>query len=546
MFTTVRSALAATLLTTGLTTGLLAGAAALNDARAATPRDALVMAWNLDALITFDPAQIAEVNGNDIIRNVCEPLVNYDLGDVSKIVPNNAASWTVADDGLTITFKMRPDLKFPSGKRATAKDAEWSMHRVVHLGFGNSANFTQWGFSRDKIAEQIKATDDDTLVVTLDRAYPVGLLLSAMFASGSTGIMDREEGLKNAKVTDGKSDYGNAFFKTAPICVGAYRVARWNTNEVVILERNDNYWGTPAKLRRVIIRHVPESGAQRLLLEKGDIDVARLLNTDDLKALAQNPAVHVEQTVMHGYTYLAFNGLDPILGNPLVREAFRYLVDYEGLGKTVMEYQGAPRASLVPEGAFGALDAKEGQPFRLDLAKARALITEAGFPNGFTKKYIVSANNVAPVIAQHVQANAAKIGIKLELEQMADANLFTRARSRDFEVLQIGWGAGYPDSDSMISRHAVNPDNRVEAKLAQYPSWRSSWQDVKVNEMADAARMERDPAKRIAAYHEIQRYMMKNGPMAYMFQTIRPIALRKDIKDFAMTPFNVVYATAGK
>ncbi len=543
MPTTVRAAFATTL----LSAGLLAGAAATSpQAHAATPRDALVMAWNLDALITFDPAQIAEVNGNDIIRNVCEPLVNYDLKDVSKIVPNNAASWSVSDDGLTITLKLRPDLKFPSGKKATAYDAEWSMHRVIQLGFGNSANFTQWGFSRDNAAETIKATDDTTLVVKLAKPYPIGLLLSAMFASGSTGIMDKEEGIKNTKVTDGKSDYGNAFFKTSPICVGAYRVTRWNTNEVVILERNENYWGEKAKLRRVIIRHVPESGAQRLLLEKGDIDVARLLNTDDLRALAKNPAIHVETTVMHGYGYLAFNGNDPIVGKPLVREAFRYLIDYEGLGKTILEYQGNPRASLVPEGAFGALDAKEGQPFKLDLEKAKALITEAGFPNGFTKKYIVSANNIAPVVAQHVQANAAKIGIKLELEQMADANLFTRARSRDFEVLQIGWGAGYPDADSMISRHAVNPDNRPEARLAQYPSWRSSWQDEKVNEMAEAARMERDPAKRIAMYHDIQRYMMKNGPMAYIYQTVRPIALRKEIKGFAITPFNVVYATAGK
>ncbi len=517
-------------------------------AQAATPRDALVMAWNLDALITFDPAQIAEVNGNDIIRNVCEPMVNYDLKETSKIVPGTLAKWAVSDDGLTLTMTLRDDLKFPSGKAVTAQDAEWSLHRAVLLGFGNAANITEWGFTKDNIATTIKATDDRTLVFKLDRPYPVGLLLSAMFASGSTGILDREEGTKNAKITDGKSDYGNAFFKTAPVCVGPYRVTRWNTNDVVILERNDNYFGEKAKLRRIIIRHVPESSAQRLLLEQGDIDVARLLNTDDLKALAANSAatVAIEQTVMHGYTYLAFNGLDPIFGNPKVREAFRYLIDYDGLGKTILEFQGSPRASLVPEGAFGALDKAEGQPFKLDLGKAKALLAEAGFPNGFTKKFILSANSTSPAIAQHVQSNAAKIGVTLQLEQMADAQLFTKARAREFEMLLIGWGAGFPDAHSMISRHAVNPDNRVEAKLAQYPSWRSSWIDEKVNAMADAAKMERDPAKRIAAYHEIQRYMMKNGPMAYITQTIRPIALRKEVKGFAITPFDVAYRTATK
>jgi peptide/nickel transport system substrate-binding protein len=199
-----------------------------------------------------------------------------------------------------------------------------------------------------------------------------------------------------------------------------------------------------------------------------------------------------------------------------VRLAFRYLIDYQGLGETVIKYLGKPRNSLVPVGAFGALDEKAGQPFKLDLDKAKQILAEAGYPNGFTKKYILSANTPNPAVAQHIQANAAKIGVKLEIEQMADANLFTRARSRDFEVLQIGWGAGYPDSDSMISRHAVNPDNRAEAKLAQYPSWRSSWQDQKINEWAEAAKMERDTAKRIAMYAQIQNYMLENGPMAYI------------------------------
>ena len=513
---------------------------------AATPKDALVMAWNLDALITFDPAQIGEVNGNDIVGNVCDPLVQYDPKDVAKLVPMTAKSWTTSPDGLTLTFTLRDDLRFPSGKTATAEDAAWSLQRAVLLGFGNSANLTQWGFTKEKIADQIKATDEHTLVVTMDRPYPPDLILSAAFESNVSYILSKEEGMKNARTTEGRSDYGNAFFKTNPVCVGPYHVTRWDSNDVVILERNDNYWGTKPNLRRVIIRHVPESSAERLLLEKGDIDVARLLNTDDLKALSSNPDIHIEQTVMHGFSYFAFMASDPILGNPKVRLAFRYLIDYDGLGKTVLQYQGAPRASLVPEGAFGALDKEEGQPFKLDLDKAKALLTEAGYPNGFSKKLILSANNISPAIAQHLQANAAKVGIALALEQMADANLFTRVRSRDYDIAFIGWGAGYPDADSMISRHAVNPDNRLEAKLAQYPSWRAAWQDEHINALADQARMERDPAKRIALYHDIQRFMLENGPMAYVYQTIRPIAYRTSVKDFVLGPFHVDYGSARK
>lgn len=541
----LRATLAATALLFGANAAVLLGGT--SPASAATPRDALVMAWNLDALITFDPPQIGEVNGNDIIvNNVCSTLVQYDPKDPARIIPNAAESWSTSADGLTLTFKLRADLKFPSGKVATARDAAWSLQRAVLLGFFSAATLTQWGFDKDKITDQIRATDDRTLVVTLPKPYPVNLILSAAFTQNVATILDEDAGTKNAKTIDGRSDYGNAFFKTAPICVGPYRVSRWDANDVVVLERNDTYFGTKPNLHRVIIRHVPESSAERLLLEKGDIDVARLLTTDDLKAMEGNKDIRIEQTVLQQVTYLAFNTSDPILGNPKVREAFRYLIDYDGLSRSILPYQGTPRASLVPMGAFGALDEKEGQPFKLDVDRAKQLLAEAGYPNGFTKRMILSANNISPAIGQHVASNAAKAGITLELEQMADSNLFTRGRNRDFQVQLVGWGAGYPDADAMVYRHAYNSDNRVEAKLVGFPVWRTAWANADINAQAEAARMEQDATKRAADYRAIQDFMMHNGPMAYIYQTVRPIAIRTAIKDFQITPFIVNYGTAAK
>ena len=515
--------------------------------QAATPRDALVMAWNLDALITLDPAQIGETYGADIILgNVCTPLVDYDPKDVSRIIPAAAESWSASPDGLTLTFKLRSDLKFPDGRPATAVDAAWSMQRGVLLGYGNSATLTQWGFTKDKVAEQIRAADDRTVVVTMDKPYPAQLILSAAFTTDLAVILDREAAMKAAKTVDGKSDLGNAAFKTGPVCVGPYRVSRWDANDVVVLDRNDSFFGAKPGMRRIIIRHVPESSAERLLLEKGDIDVARLLTADDLKALESNKDIRIEQALQQGMSYITTNTTDPILSNPKVREAFRYLVDYDGLARSILPYQGVPRASLVPDGAFGALDREAGQPFKLDLDRAKQLITEAGYPNGFTKHLILSASSISPSIAQHVASNAAKIGITLELEQMADANLFTRGRNREFELQLVGWTSGYPDADAMVSRHAVNPDKRPEAKLTMYPVWRTGWQDLSINEQAAAARMEPDPAKRTAMYHSIQEFMMHNGPTIYIYQTIRPIAVRNSVKSFTISPFFVNYGSAVK
>src|SRR5258708_2741749 len=179
-------------------------------AAAETPKDTFVMAWNLDALITMDPAQIAEVNGAEIMENVCDSLVAYDYADVSKIVPKLAESWSMTEDGLAISFKIKPGLKHHSGNPATAGDAAWSMQRVLALNFGNAATLSEWGLSKEKAAEQITAPDDHTLVIKLHKAYPPQLILAAMFVGRSASILDRQE-IENHVVN---GDWANASLKT--------------------------------------------------------------------------------------------------------------------------------------------------------------------------------------------------------------------------------------------------------------------------------------------------------------------------------------------
>ena len=525
----------------GLASLGLALSVASQPALAATPKDALVMAWNLDAIITLDPAQIAEVNGNDIMGNVCDTMVTLDYKDPTQFRPKMAESWAASADGRTLTFTLRPELKFPNGRAATAEDLAWSMQRVLKLNFGNAANLTEWGFTKETAEKAIRATGPRTLEVSLTEPYPMPLLLYGAFSTNVSMILDREQGEKNAK----GEDLGNNWFKTNSSCVGPYRVRSWTANDTVSLERNDVYYGAKPAIPRVIIRHVPESAAQRLLIEKGDIDVARLLNSDDLKALEGRKDIRIEKTAMHGYIHLMFNTTDPAFADPRVRMAFRYLVDYDGLGKTVMAYQGVPRASVVPLGAFGALDEKEGQPFTLDIAKARSLLAEAGQAN-LTRKMLVMSVTPYPDLAQHVQANAAKVGVTLDLEQMAPAQVFTKARAREYQMMLINWGVRSPDPHNMVSRHVMNPDNRPEAKLAQYPSWRAAWQDLGMNELGIKALMERDLDKRRAHYREIQLKTLQTGPMAYMFQVVRPMAIRSEVQGFEMSAFKVGYETASK
>ncbi|WP_238578603.1 ABC transporter substrate-binding protein [Inquilinus limosus] len=511
-------------------------------AGAATPSNALVMAWNIDAISTFDPAQIGEVVTNEIVQNTCDSLVDFDPADETKVIPLFAESWDVSDDRMQITFHLRKGAVFPSGNPATAADTAWSMQRVVKLGFGNAATLTEYGFTKDKVETQITAPDDATVVLKLDKPYPTSLILQAIAANRVSATMDKQAILAN----EVNGDLGNKYLATHTECVGPYRLAQWNAGEAVVLQANDKYWGEPPALKRVLIRHVAEAGTQRLLLTQGDVDVARDLTSEDMKDLENSPDVSIVQVLRPQLFFWTFNNADPIFSNEKVRLAMRYLIDYDGLAKTVMTYNGVPRASFVQLGAIGALDEKEGQPFSLDLDKAKALLAEAGYPNGFKATIFIGTLPYSGPVAQSVQQNAAKIGVELNLERMANAQLFSRVRGRDFQTAMQAWQTGVPDAHGNASRLVYNPDNRAEAKLTQYPVWRTAFYSEDANKKVEAALLEPDPEKRNAMYHDLQRQMMQQGPMAIMFQMYNPAGVRKSLKNWTWNGFRTYYESVSK
>ncbi|RVT83523.1 ABC transporter substrate-binding protein [Rhodobacteraceae bacterium CCMM004] len=495
------------------------------------------MARNIDAISTFDPAQIGEVVTNEIILNICDSLVAIDPEDESAVVPAIAKDWTVSEDGMKITFNLVDNAVFPSGNPVTAEDVAWSMQRVLKLGFGNAATLTEFGFVAENAEADFVAIDDTTFEMNLSRPYPTALILQAVASNRVANVLDSE--LLMGEEVDG--DFGNGYLTTNSACVGPYALRQWNAGEAVVLEANENYHGTPPNVKRIIIRHVAEAQAQRLLLEQGDIDVARDLGAEDLRDLNENPDIEVASTPMHQLYYMGFNSADERFADDRVRLAFKYLMDYDGMADTVMAFLGMPRASVVPLGALGALDEAEGQPFSLDLEKAQSLLTEAGYGDGFSARLFIGTLPYASPIAQHVQENAAKVGIDLEIEQMANAQLFSAFRGREFDTIMLSWQTAVPHAHGMLSRHAVNPDNSEEAALTMFPTWRASWFSEDFNQRVDDALFERDEAKQIEMYKEIQRDHMQTGPFAYSFQLLDTAALSDSVKTWKWNAFRAYY-----
>ncbi len=504
--------------------GLLSLAGSYGQALAKTPKDVLVVADKIDDLISLDPAEMFEFSAYDYAQNVYDRLITFDPRNFGPLKPGVAESWSLADDGVTYTFKIRKGLKFHSGNPITAHDVVYSLRRAVKLKKTPSFILTQFGFTPENVEEKIKALDDYTVQFVTNKPYAPSFVYNCLTAP-IAGIVDS----KLLKEHEKNGDFGNGWLKTHSAGSGAYKLRIWKPNEIYVLDRAGDYWRGKVAMKSVFVRHIEESSSQRLLLEKGDVDVARKLTPDDISAVMKNPDLKVENDLKGRIMYFALNQKHPILSKPKVIEAFKYLADYEGMTKSFLRGQYVVHQAFLPLTYLGEL--KEN-PYALNIEKARTLLKEAGYPDGFSVKIYVRNAQDRLEIAQSLQNTFAKVGIKAELVVGTGKQILTEYRARKHEIYLGAWGPDYPDPHTNADSFAHNPDNRDEAKLTGKLAWRNSWYNPEVNKMTEAAVLEKDTAKRAEMYRTLQRKVQHEGPYVIMFQEIIQSAMRKNVKGF--------------
>lgn len=506
-------------------------------ALAETPADTLVEAFTMDDIISMDPGEAFELSTAEVTANTYSLLVRLDMADTSKVRGDLAESWTVSDDGLTYTFKLKPGLKFASGNPVTAEDVAWSFERAVKLDKSPAFILTQFGLTGDNVTEKAKAADATTFVFTVDKAYSPSFVLNCLTATVAS-VVDKKLTLEHVQAVTPSdtykydNDFGNGWLKTGYAGSGAYKLREWRANELVVMERNDNYYGEKPRLARVIYRHMKESSGQRLALEAGDIDVARNLEPGDLDAIKNNPKLASTRATKATVYYISLNQKNPNLARPEVREAFKYLVDYDAIGATLIRGIGEIHQTFMPKGVLGALDEN---PYRLDVAKARELLAKAGLADGFT--VTMDTRNTQPVtgIAESFQQTLAQAGIKLEIIPGDGKQTLTKYRARNHDMYIGDWGMDYFDPHSNAETFTSNPNNSDEGKTKTL-AWRNAWDVPDLTKKTAAALVERDPAKRAEIYRELQKAVLESGPFIVIYQKTEVAGFRRNVNDLKLGP----------
>lgn len=504
-------------------------------AHAATPPDTLVIAQSIDDASSFDPAEGFELTSVQAFTNLYQRLVQSDPQNPTDLKPTLAVSWQPGSDNRSMTFTLREGAKFASGNPVRPEDVIFSLSRVVKLNLDPSFILTQLGWTKDNVDAQLKKVDDAHVQISWTANVSPTYVLSLLAAPVSS-IVDEKTALANAK----NNDFGNKWLAVHSAGSGPYQIRKYIPHEVVLLSANPSSPGGAPQLKNVLIKNVPEPAARRLLLEQGDADIARNLGADQIAALKGKPGVKPLAIPMASLYYVQFNiDANPVLKNPALWEASRYLFDYHGIADDLLKGQFQVHQAFLPEGFLGALN---DTPYSYDPEKAKAILKKAGLSNVSFK---LSVSNQPPYldIAQALQASFARGGIKVELLPGLSSEVSTAVKAHKYEATLNAWGADYFDPNTNAAAFAYNPEDGSKTL-----AWRSNWHIPELNKQTLAATAESDNAKRVELYQNMQREIMKNSPYVVGLQARNLIALRDNLKGYVqgINPDMVYYGQVSK
>jgi peptide/nickel transport system substrate-binding protein len=494
------------------------------DAWGATPDNQLIIATSLAQVLSLDPHQATEAKANEIMANLYDRLVSTDAS--GKILPQLAERWDIDDKG--ISFHLR-EAKFASGNNVTSADVVYSLTRLLKLDQAAAANLKRVGYTGDNIEKLVTAPDEKTVRIDLSGSVTSELLLYRL-AMVIASVVDSKVVMEHAT----GDDYGNAWLRTHSAGSGPFTLNKWTPNEIVILEANKDYAAGEPKMRRVIVRHVPESQVERLMLERGDIDIASALSASDLGTFAEKKGFDIQRVPTGGFYVLAMNAGKEPLSNPKVREAIAYGIDYKGMEKAIMGPYGRVRTVPVPENYDYAIPSPDWQ---LNVEKAKGLLAEAGYKDGFTLNLKTIAQTPRIDLATAIQASLARLGIKVNIQQGSGADIISAHRGRDFDLLIPQTGAYMPNVLGAMEQFSSNPDNSLAANNAGNFVWRSAWDIPELTALTAKAALEPDSKKRGELYVQMQNMFVEQKPAVLpLFERFEPIAVSDRVKGYVGHP----------
>lgn len=488
----------------GCSTGEKAASTEGGEAKAAGAEDTLIIARLSDAE-SLDHQFMSTINAASVTHGkVYEGLVGRDKS--AELQPLLAESWEQLDD-TTWEFKLRQGVKFHDGTEFTAEAVKATFDRLLDPEVGSPRAGVL------AMVEEIKIIDDHTVQFLLSEPYSP---LLSILASHEGGII-------NPKAIE---EFGGDDIQK-PNGTGPFKFESWTPGQVIVLTRNEEYWGTPAKVGRVEFKVVPEETTRTSMVETGEAHIAEPLSISQFAAVDASQSSEVYQSEGFGTEYITFNVEKEPFDDVKVRKAVAHAIEMDAIRKGVYNNIGGEANSLLGSKVFGYHDGLE--TYEYNLSEAKRLLAEAGYPDGLEVKLTTMDNKERISLAEVVQSQLKGIGIKVNIEVMEYGTFVDTTHSGDTEMIITSWRNATGDAD-------YNQYNLMHSSSKGANGNTSFYANAEVDDLIEQARKESDSAKRIELYAKAQDIQMEE--VIYIpVRVIENVAvMSKNVSGFGISP----------
>ena len=443
------------------------GTDANGDGAATSYKDTLTWAQGAD-VTSLDPHQGKETPAVEVTCQIFDTLVVVDP-ETNEIKGQIAESWEQPDD-QTYVFKIRQGIKFHDGSDLTAEDVKFSLDRAI-----NSA--------------AVSYIVDFIDTVTVDDEYTVTVKTKAPYAPALRNLAIPFAAIVPKAVVEADEDA----FILNPVGSGPYQFVEWKQGDHVTLKAFDDYYAGKPATENLIMRVIPETSQRSIALETGEIDLAYDLAVNDVPKIRDSADLTVYEIPSLTCWYISMNMNKEPFNNPLVREALSYAIDRQLIIDTINAGSGEPADAIIAPGVFGyySTGVREYDP-----EKAKDLLAEAGYPDGFTTSLWVNDNQSRIEMCQAVQNMFQQIGVECKLEVIEFGSFISRTTAGEQDMAYFGWTTSSADAD--YSYYSLEHSTQQGAA-----GNRSFIADPEVDALIEEARTNSDDAVRTETYKEL-------------------------------------------
>ena len=456
-----------------------------------------------ETIRSLDPYRHTSITDFAAHYSLFDPLIY--MNSQGEFIPCLATSWEIPNP-TTYVFHLREGVKFHNGKPFTARDVKYSIDRLYAKE--TAAPQTLWW---PKPKPEVTVVDDYTAKFTLDK--PFAPLL------GSIWLL--------AILPEGAAD-DKTFFEH-PIGTGPFKFVKYVHGSLYIVEAFDEFWGGRPKVDRVVWRQMLEPATRVAALLAGDIDLIPMgVPPEDLDRLRKNPKIVVQETSTTGTRFLVLNNAVKPFDDIRVRQAIWHALDIEGIVDAIMLGTVGVAKGPMSEKTFGYPDKPPG-PYPYDPVKARQLLKEAGYPNGFKTEYLVYSGNIYPKddeVALAIQGMLGEVGIEVEIVTKEIAAAIAQVYDDNYQIAKQGCMAATADFDLCAALHYGEKA-------------RCNYTNPELIDLLAQGAQEVDTAKRRAFYAKSSEILKRDAPVIWLFDEKYTIGHTSKVKGLQIHPTKI-------